>query len=72
MDILFGDKFNGLTTLSFIAHNPYWTIRDEIPIIFNNVKQVLRQQTSLFLGGGTVIKPTPQQWPELDPEPLGH
>ena len=39
MDILFGDKFNGLTTLSFIAHNPYWTIRDEIPIIFNNVKQ---------------------------------
>ena len=39
MDILFGDKFNGLTTLSFIAHNPYWTIRDERPMIFNNVKQ---------------------------------
>ena len=39
MDILFGDKFNGLTTLSFIAHNPYWTIRDERPMIFRDIKQ---------------------------------
>lgn len=39
MDFLYGEKFNGLATISFVAHNPYWRIRDERPMIFNNVKQ---------------------------------
>lgn len=39
MEILFGERFNGLATLSFVAHNPYWNIRDEKPVIFNSLKQ---------------------------------
>lgn len=39
IDILYGEKFNGLTTLSFIAHNPYWRIKDEKPIIYNDLTE---------------------------------
>lgn len=37
MDIFYGEKFNGVVTLSFIAHNPYWRIRNEVPMIYNNL-----------------------------------
>lgn len=39
MDVLFGEKFNGLATFSFIAHNPYWRIRDERPLIYKNLHE---------------------------------
>lgn len=37
MDILYGEKFYGLVTLNFIAHNPYWRIRNEKPVIYRNL-----------------------------------
>lgn len=37
MDVLFGEKFYGLVTLSFIAHNPYWRIKNEQPLIYTNL-----------------------------------
>lgn len=37
MDILFGGQFYGLVTLNFIAHNPYWRIKNEQPLIYANL-----------------------------------
>lgn len=38
MDIMFGGQFYGLITLTFIAHNPYWRLKNEVPSIYKDLK----------------------------------
>lgn len=38
MDILYGGEFYGLVTLTFIAHNPYWRLTNEVPSYYKDLK----------------------------------
>lgn len=37
MDIFYGSEFNSVVVLSFIAHDPYWRLKNEKPIIYKNL-----------------------------------
>lgn len=37
MEVQYGEKFNGLVTLTFIAHNPYWRLIKEKPLIYKDM-----------------------------------
>ena len=36
MSFYYGDELNAMINLKFIAHSPYWRLRNEKPIIYNN------------------------------------
>lgn len=37
MDIFYGKEFNSVVTLNFIAHDPYWRLKNERPIKYKNL-----------------------------------
>lgn len=39
LETFYGKEFNSKTTISFIAHNPFWYIRNETPLTYRRIEQ---------------------------------